>query len=60
MNGWYGSMWAQQIADLGCLDLGLDEVILESYVSRFVIMTSGHNDMYTAVGDSNRFEGGSR
>ena len=53
-------MWAQQIADLGCLDLGLDEVILESYVSRFVIMTSGHNDMYTAVGDSNRFEGGSR
>ena len=37
-------MWAQQIADLGCLDLGLDEVILESYVSRFVIMTSGHTD----------------
>jgi hypothetical protein len=52
-------MWAQTIADLGCLDLVLDEVIVESYVSRFVIMTSGHN-MYTAVGDSNRFEGGSR
>ena len=33
-------MWAQQIADLGCLDLVLDEVIVESCVSRFVIMTS--------------------
>lgn len=52
-------MWARQIADLGCFDLVLDDVIVESYVSRFVIMTSGHN-MYTAVGDSNRFEGGSR
>lgn len=38
-----GQMWAQQIAGLGCLDLGLDEVILEPYVSRFVIMTSGNN-----------------
>jgi len=33
-------MWAPQIADLGCLDLVLDEVIVESCVSRFVIMTS--------------------
>jgi len=52
-------MWAPQIADLGCLDVVLDEVIVEPYVSRFVIMTFGHI-MYTAVGDSNRFEGGSR
>ena len=54
-------MWARQIADLGCLDLVLGDVIVESYVSRFVIMTSGHNDiMYTAVAHSSRFEGGSR
>jgi len=40
-------MWAPQIEDLGCLDLVLDEVIVESYVSRFVIMTSGRNIICT-------------